>query len=501
VSERAFRDLAIGAPTDRAEAPGWRVAVLLAAAVTGGIVGTRPLVGLVAVGVLLLTGVIMAKPDWATFVAVALLYSNAAVVAHRVHGLPKPVAQAAGLLVALALVHHLGIRRRPFLIPSALPWLGLFVVVQVVGALRATDPWISLESIQDFVTDGLFLFLAFANAIRTRHVLRSSLWIVLGVGALLSAIALHQSVTGQFDSDYAGFAQIGEDALERHRLAADDEAPQPRLAGPIGDMNFFAQMLFVLVPLGLMLLFGERRWRRRIALVVLVALTSVGGALTVSRGGAVGVALALLVLTTVRYFRWRYVVIVALGIAVLLATSPRYTDRLASIGSVSEALVGAADAGELDQATMGRLGANLAAVRVFAEHPVLGVGPGVFNLHYRDQAIEAGYAVHEGTRSAHNLFLQVAAEYGIVGFAALFGAVGVTLRDLHRARRRIMSRDPELATMLAAVVAALVTYLTTGLFLSLAYERYFWFFMALGAAGISVASRTDGTRPEPSPAL
>jgi putative inorganic carbon (hco3(-)) transporter len=486
--------------------PTWqaRLAVFVAAAGAGALVGIEPILGIVAAVMVFLGVLVMVKPDWATYLAVALLYSNAAVIAHRIHGLPKPVAQGAALLVAVALVHHLGVRREPVLLPAALPWVAALLIVQVVGAARALEPGAAIESVQDFLTGGLFLYLAFSNAIRSFKVLRAALWIVLTVGALVGTAGLHQAATERFEDDYLGFAQISEAALERHGGA--QEAPNPRLSGPIGEKNFFAQMMYVLVPIGLMLAVASRRWPPRLTALGLTALTTLGGGLAVSRGGAVGLALGLVVLAGLRYLPFRYVLLVIVGIAILLTSSPRYAERLSSIASAPEAVASDGATGDVDGATMGRLGSNAAAFRVFAGQPILGVGPGMFNLYYREQAIEAGVGkVHQDTRSAHNLPLQIAAEFGIIGFVALFGAVGVTLRDLQRARRRMLETRPELAAMLAGIFGAIVTYLGTGLFLSLAYERYFWFLMALGAAGVSVASQEERTitvpsELEPSPA-
>jgi putative inorganic carbon (hco3(-)) transporter len=481
------------AATARAVGPppaAWRYWVVAAALGIGAIVAAAPLLGLAAVSAAFLGVVIATRPDWATIAAAALLYSNAAVVLHRVHGLPKVVGQSAGLLVAIALVHHLGVRRRPLLLPAATPWVVLFLVVQVVGAVGAREPVTALESVQDFLTGGLFVFLAFTNAVRTEDVLHRVVWVVLAVGAVLGTVTLHQSVTGDFRDDYLGFAQISEEGAEaRAADAVAEDGDSPRQAGPIGEKNYYAQVMFVLVPLGLMLFVGHPRRSRRLLSLALTGAIAVGGGLALSRGGAVGLALALLVLAALRYLPVRHLVIAAVGIGLLLVSSPRYLDRLSTVaGSVTSVVAETPASTEVDGAVLGRLGANAAALRVFADHPVLGVGSGMFNEHYREEAIEAGFRVHEGTRSAHNLYLHILAEFGLVGAVAFFGAIGVTLRDMARARRRLGDDRAALRAVLAGLVGAVIAYLTTGLFLSYAYERYAWFLLALGAAAAAVAA-------------
>jgi putative inorganic carbon (hco3(-)) transporter len=479
----------------------WRLVLLAVAVAIGATVAAQPVLGFLALSVAAFGLVVLTRPEWATIAAAAILYSNAAVVAHRIHGLPKPVSHAAGLLVVVALAHQLGVRRSPVLITQAFPWIAAYLVVQVIGAAASSEPFRALEAVQDFLTGGFLLYVAFVNVIRSEPVLRRVVWTLLIVGAVLGMLSLHQSVTENFEQNYGGFAQIKDESLERRAIRMDDEDPDPRLAGPIGEKNYYAQIMFVLVPLGLLSLAAGPRRSRRVLIFGATVFILIGGALTVSRGGAVGLALAFLILVILRILPLRYLIVLVVGVAVLLSASPRYMERLSTLGSVGDLTGGSTD--DVDSATLGRLGANMAAMRVFADHPLVGVGPGMFNTYYREEAIEAGILVAEGPRAAHNFYLQILAETGMLGAIAIFGAVGATLRDLMQARRRLRAARPDLAALLGGLVAAIVTYLTTGIFLSLAYERYFWFLLALGAAGAVIAMQVPavnvsvGSHPRP----
>jgi putative inorganic carbon (hco3(-)) transporter len=474
-----------------------RAIVLVAAIVVGALVGTSPTIGALLVSVAFLVLIVAVKPDWATIAAVVLLYSNAAVVANRVHGLPQPVAQGAALLVAIALAHHLGLKGRPFIVPAALPWIVAFLLVQMVGLVGANDPSVAVENILDFLVSGLFLYVAFTNAIRTEAVLRQTLWAVLIVAAALGGIAFHQSATQNWEQDYLGFAQVGAQTIERIEGTPSNEEPtQPRAEGPIGEKNRFGQLLFAAAPIGLMLFVGHPVRSRRLLALGLTGLVLIGAALTISRGGAVAFALTLLLLTSLRYVPLRHLLVALVGILVLLTATPRLMDRLSTLGSVGSFVTDEGPSDEVDGSMMGRMGANVAALRVFAANPLVGVGPGMFNVHYREQAIEAGYKVHRDTRTPHNMIFQVMAEYGLLGAIALFGGLGITLRDLHRARRRCVERRPELAAFLGGAFGALLCYLAAGVFLSYSYVRFFWFLFAVASAAVAVAAGVteDGPR-------
>src|SRR5262249_12045409 len=102
--------------------------------------------------------------------------------------------------------------------------------------------------------------------------------LVLTAGTL-SVLSVYQYVTGTFTSDYGGFAQA------EVRQIVDSENLY-RLAGPIGDPNFYALTLLVTLPLGLALLGSRLHLLVRLAVVVCMVLTAATVLLTYSRVGA-----------------------------------------------------------------------------------------------------------------------------------------------------------------------------------------------------------------------
>ena len=135
-----------------------------------------------------------------------------------------------------------------------------------------------------------------------------------------------------------------------------------------------------------------------------------------------------------------------------------------------------------DGATQGRITEMVTAGLVFAEHPLLGVGPGMFGHHYVESARIAGGRVRAATRQAHSLLPGIAAEHGILGLGAFLAVLFVTFRDLAAARRRWQGLRPDLAYACTGLLLCLVVYMTTSVFLHAAYIRYFWFVLGLSAA-------------------
>jgi O-antigen ligase len=138
----------------------------------------------------------------------------------------------------------------------------------------------------------------------------------------------------------------------------------------------------------------------------------------------------------------------------------------------------------------------LAAARVAADYPWLGVGPGNFKYYNRDYAKIGGFRAQAEDRKAHCLYLEIAAEHGVAGFICFLAIIGLTLRNLASTRRHWMHTHPEIANTATGFILAIAAYLITGLFLHLSYIRYFWLMLALAAATNYVASQISSPAAE-----
>ena len=487
-------------------APSARVTAVLAfgAAASSGLLAAKsPMlaVGLAAfaLGALL----VIAHPDFATLVVVGVLYSNAAVVAVKFHGVPPSAQALVPMLLAVPLAYHVGVRKRPLTFTSAFPFVAAFGIVQGISAVQVVEPAAAGLALEAFVLEGIALYFILTNVIRTFDTLRRIIWVLLIVGAMLGALSVFQTATGTYRNDYLGFAQSGnperlEQTLERQRRAAPGEIVQPRLAGPIGEENRYAQILLVLLPLGLFRYWSERSRPLKLLAGGLTALTAIGAALALSRGAAFGLALMLLIMVARRYVSVRQLAAVVIGIALLMALIPAYQVRFGSLVGLSTTSIQEGGQNAPDGAIRGRAGEMGAAALVFADHPILGVGPGNFPFYYPEYAERVGLRVHAGYREAHSLYLDILAETGAVGLLCFLAVIFVTLRDLNRARRRWRTTRPEIANTAAAFELAIVAQLATGLFLQQAYIRYFWFLIGLaGAAAWLALHETSPTAEGP----
>jgi len=439
---------------------------------------------LMLVAASLLAAAAMLRPDFVTIVVAAIIYSNAAGVAVRSHGVPVLIALMVPASLLIPFVFHLLIRRDQVRISAATPLLLVFVLANIVATALAADPAVSAQPLFTLLTEGAAFYVVVVNIVRTPEILLRVTWALVITGAFLGGLSLVQQITGTFESDYGGFAQIksprgfttGEDALV-------GDIRQLRLAGPIGDSNYYAQFLLMLVPLGIGLLAAAKSNLARIGAVTSMLFIAMGILLSFSRGAAVAFAVLLVLMAAMRFLRLRAVVAVACVIVAVLVLFPQYAVRLQSLESVATAISG--DTGGADTAIAGRAEENAAAVMIFADHPIFGAGPGMYQYHYRDYTSRAGLTTHTEDRFAHNTYLETAAETGVLGLTAFLGMLGLVLVGLRRASRA--SADPRLRAMTQAYFFALVAFMGTSMFLSLAYARYFWLVFALASAAWLIA--------------
>jgi putative inorganic carbon (HCO3(-)) transporter len=268
-----------------------------------------------------------------------------------------------------------------------------------------------------------------------------------------------------------------------------------RLAGPIGEKNRYAQALVVLVPLGLALArTAARRTARALAGVATVGVLA-GVALTYSRGAALALVVVLVAGTALRLLPLRVLGLTAAAVSVVLLSVPAYAERLSTLDQLSSSSAGALTSG--DASIRGRATENLAALKVFAAHPLLGVGPGGFPTYYRSYAERVGGRPRQEERQAHNLYLGVAAELGIAGLTLLLTLFGVLLHGLLRARRLWARVDPARAELAGALTLSVLLYMATGVFLHLSYQRYFWLLVALAALAAVPPPRPTAVHRDP----
>jgi O-antigen ligase len=131
------------------------------------------------------------------------------------------------------------------------------------------------------------------------------------------------------------------------------------------------------------------------------------------------------------------------------------------------------------------------------DKPVVGVGSGNFNvssIHYllvSPGAIERDEFIVDTPKVAHNTYLQILAELGIIGLTMFLLIIGFAIRcALHAARWFGRAGDSHMEIVARAMVIALVGILAADFFITEQYGKQLWLLLGLGPALLGVARRT-----------
>jgi O-antigen ligase len=297
------------------------------------------------------------------------------------------------------------------------------------------------------------------------------IWVMVTGGALVATLTVFQFLTGRFGTTFFGF---GQSAVQNIVGGVDDV----RISGPIGDPNFYAQLLVLLIPLALDRAFAETRRSRRLAAWCAAALMAASVVFTFSRGGILALGVVALLMLLRRPAHWKALAVLALAGALAVPFLPSgYVARLTTLGQVGTV------ESTTDASIRGRTAEAGAAWAMFMDHPLTGVGLGNFSGRYQQYARDLGIEVKRVDREPHNLFLEVAAESGLPGLFAFGALIGGAFVAVATARRRWRAAGWEAPAGLAyAVGVALVGWLATSAFLHLDFARPWWLLMGVAFA-------------------
>jgi putative inorganic carbon (hco3(-)) transporter len=478
---------------------------IVGAALLGGIgtAMTGSLLVLGAAAALVLGSILVLRPELGVLLFLAVLWLNVPAVVVDYHGVPTFVAQASILLLLLPVARYL-LKHEPVIVTPALVAMLLFTGANLLSAASSSNSSLAAETVTTLLAEGLLLYVLISNAVRTPHMARLATVTIVLASVAMAGLAMHQEVTKSYGDAYLGFAQNTlQDDTERPDLGS---TIRPRMEGPVGEKNRFAQVLLIAVPLALFAVrISHPFWGRALPAVAGVVILA-GVFLTFSRGAFVAIALLAAVLVMRRYVRLSHMLAIVAAFALtVVIVAPEFVARVGSLGAVAGWVTGEGE--DPDGAVVGRTTSNVAALLVFVDHPLTGVGPGVYAEDYSIQyANRLGLRHFVAERRAHNMYLEWAAELGIGGLAAGIAMIAITMVQLANQRSYWQARRREYADLAGAYSLALVAYAATAIFLHLSYMRYFFALLALANGVIWILQRardrveaTAGLTGEPPP--
>jgi putative inorganic carbon (hco3(-)) transporter len=306
--------------------------------------------------------------------------------------------------------------------------LAIFILCGVISVYGASDVAMAIKIFVIFLM-AASVYLVVSQTICSPEEVRKLMWAAAATAGIIGA---YTAVTWMLQSGEV------------------EQGDYSRAAGIFGYPNALGGFLALAIPPIFALAASENLWWRRLLGYLLATAAMVGLALTYSRGAWIGTAVGLLVLLPILRRGW-----LAVGLALTTA-------MVTTAGNVLVRAESVATPGQ-DTAYTSRVEIWQTSLGLLAEHPLRGVGLGNFGQAYGDLMVPNLPLLADTLlipEEAHNLFLNLAVEVGLVGVGAFAWLLAVGFLRTWQVRRSADRRVKIWSAGLAAGLVALLIHTT-----------------------------------------
>ena len=342
--------------------------------------------------------------------------------------------------------------------PLNIPLL-LFLVLGFISFMRSDYPHTSIRELAKLTTYIAIYFLV-VNHVKSSRQVKHLLATLFLVATLISIYGILQ--------------RFGIDFLPRRKVLLLHE----RVISTLGHHNFMAAYLVLIIPLALGALLGARKRYERIILGVSIVLMFIALRYSYSRSGWVGFLAAILVVGMLLVIKFKIgkkkallilISLLILSTPLVIAKLPKLQRELTTIRGVP---------------IKARLLIYQGTLSMIKERPLLGSGIGNFSIFYPEYRRPEQTIIQPPqeimVKHAHNEFLEMGAEMGLIGMA-LFLWIVVAFFKRGFSYFKSMS-DTIILGCLAGLAGILVTNLISVNLRFVSSAVLFWFILGLTMA-------------------
>lgn len=337
--------------------------------------------------------------------------------------------------------------------PLEMKMLAVILLLGIAFTPVAVSPQTSIETMTDSFFKVVTIFVLMLNLIDTRERLRSFMKLLIFCGVFVAASAVLNYFRGA-----TGFNNAGE---------------LVRIAGYgtfFSNPNELAMTVNLIMPFAVV--FGlTSKGLKRVACFAVAVLLAFAVIVSFSRGGFLGLVAISGVLMW-KAGRGKRLVTIGAGLliagAFVVSMPSGYGDRIFTILHTNQ---------DKTNSAQERQELLVRGLDVIAHHPIVGVGVGNYGIYSIRQLV------------AHNSYVEIAAELGLVGFAAYLVLIFAPLRSLRRIERETYARraawsDTERETYYISVglQAVIISYAVCSFFQSAQYTWYLYYLVAYAAS-------------------
>jgi O-antigen ligase len=223
------------------------------------------------------------------------------------------------------------------------------------------------------------------------------------------------------------------------------------------DPNYFAASLLLPLALTVSYFLTPRHWLTRFAWLAVSGILAFGILVTMSRGAMVAMlVMVLFFIYSTQVSRRLIIPLVAIFVALALALPSVFLTRWET----------AADSGGAGRTKVWRVG-----LVAFEHYGLIGAGLNNFPNAYYEYVGSAPMFHKTYSSGAHNSYLEIAVETGIIGLLFMLTAIVAQLRAASRRRKCVSKQE---GSAIVAYEAGCYAILMAAFFLGIVWEKWFW---------------------------
>jgi len=256
-------------------------------------------------------------------------------------------------------------------------------------------------------------------------------------------------------------------------------------SGFMGDENDFALVMNMAIPFAYFMFLETSSTKKKILYLSACCIFIAANVASLSRGGFVGLVPVILYCWYKTPKKFLSTIIVAIMISILyFSASPKYWQEVKSIKEEN-----------IQKGTgAGRWYLWKCALRIFLDHPIIGVGQGNFPWNVQLYEPLTAKKLHGG-KAVHSLYFTLISELGLIGILLFSGMLYFSYKELkwilkkekefllkQNQSKQIIQQLHKIKFIIFGITGAMLGYLVSGAFLSVLYYPHFWLLISLCVA-------------------
>ena len=372
-----------------------------------------------------------------------------------------------------------------FLLPIQSPahvFLVAFLMVMTISLVNTTDMAVSLAQIKRF-TYCIIIYFYMIYSVKDESQLKKVFAVMLTVYFLVSVLGIVEAISGTRVYEFLGGKSLFGASVPGAVLKISEKG---RIQGVMGNAEFhsFRMISFFLFSCGAFFLAKSKFQKIVVGILMLLAIMNVIG--TAYRGAIIALGVSFFAFLLLSKIRQKWLIfalslssITLVGLFLYVAFPDLNIERLVKIE------------GKAVETVDMRKNNVIIGFNMTLDHPIIGNGPDGFVLQYNRYTRDFPGARTEELKT-HNTYIQVLAEYGIVGLTIFLLFLFIAARNAYQSLKKA---NPSFGFLILSLLATLAAHFTLMGGANVLLDHNFWLILAVAGIAERISRNSNTEKP------